>query len=67
MKKAITLSRQALQRLPVYMSYLKSLEPSNNEYISSAAVASALDLNDVQVRKDLAAVCKSTAFPKKVL
>ena len=59
------LSRQALRRLPVYMSYLKSLDANENEYISSAAVAKALDLNDVQVRKDLAAVCKSSGIPKK--
>lgn len=59
------LSTQALRRLPVYMSYLKSLDANEYEYISSAAVAKALDLNDVQVRKDLAAVCKSSGIPKK--
>ena len=59
------LSRQALKRLPVYMSYLKTLEKTETEYVSSAAVAQALDLNDVQVRKDLAAVCKSSGIPKK--
>ena len=60
-----SLSKQALKRLPVYMSYLKSLDSSETEYISSAAVAKALDMNDVQVRKDLAAVCKSSGIPKK--
>ena len=59
------LSRQALKRLPVYMSYLKSLEEGENEYISSSVAAKALDLNDVQVRKDFAAVCKSSGIPKK--
>ena len=59
------LSRQALKRLPVYMSYLKSLDSEHHEYISSSAVAQALDMNDVQVRKDLAAVCKSSGIPKK--
>ncbi|MBQ8391596.1 MAG: redox-sensing transcriptional repressor Rex [Clostridia bacterium] len=59
------LSRQALKRLPVYMSYLKTLEKTETEYVSSAAVAQALDLNDVQVRKDLAAVCKSSGIPKR--
>ena len=59
------LSRQALKRLPVYMSYLKSLDNAETEYISSSAVAQALDMNDVQVRKDLAAVCKSSGIPKK--
>lgn len=59
------LSKQALKRLPVYMSYLKSIDLAETEYISSAAVANDLDLNDVQVRKDLAAVCKSAGIPKK--
>ncbi len=58
------LSKQALKRLPLYMSYLKSIE-GETEYISSAAVAMALDLNDVQVRKDLAAVCKTSGIPKR--
>ena len=65
MNRYKNLSRQALRRLPVYMSYLKSIDANENEYISSAAVAKALDLNDVQVRKDLAAVCKSAGTPKK--
>ena len=65
MNKKIILSRQALKRLPVYMAYLKGLVPSGTEYVSSATVAEALDMNDVQVRKDLAAVCKSTGIPKK--
>ena len=65
MNKRNNLSRQALKRLPVYMAYLKTLDDSETEYISSAAVAEALDMNDVQVRKDLAAVCKSSGVPKK--
>lgn len=65
MKRKNVLSRQALKRLPVYMSYLKSLAPAEVEYISSSTVAEALDMNDVQVRKDLAAVCKSPGIPKK--
>lgn len=65
MSKKNLLSRQALKRLPVYMSYLKSLDVGDSDYISSATVADALDMNDVQVRKDLAAVCRSTGIPKK--
>ena len=65
MNKKIILSRQALKRLPVYMAYLKGLVPCGTEYVSSATVAEALDMTDVQVRKDLAAVCKSTGIPKK--
>ncbi len=65
MKSYKILSRQALKRLPVYMSYLKSINNGEIEYISSAAVAKALGLNEVQVRKDLGAVCKSTGIPKR--
>lgn len=65
MNKKNLLSRQALKRLPIYMSYLKSLDVDDMEYISSATVAEALDMNDVQVRKDLAAVCRSAGIPKK--
>ena len=65
MNRKNILSRQALKRLPVYMSYLKSLDPAEVKYISSATVAEALDMNDVQVRKDRAAVCKSSGVPKK--
>ena len=65
MNKKNILSKQALKRLPVYMSYLKSLDTVEVEYISSSTVAEALDMNDVQVRKDLAAVCKSPGIPKK--
>ena len=65
MKKRKSLSKQALKRLPIYMGYLKSLDINENEFVSSAVIAKELDLNDVQVRKDLAAVCKSSGVPKK--
>ncbi len=57
------LSRQALARMPLYMSYLKKLE--GVEYISAPVLAASLDLNDVQVRKDLAAVSRRPGLPKK--
>ncbi len=65
MKPFKNLSRQALKRLPIYMSFLKSVNNGENEYISSAAVAQSLGLSEVQVRKDLAAVCKSSGIPKR--
>lgn len=42
----------SLQRLPVYLNYLKSLEPDG--YISSGAIARELGMGEVLVRKDLA-------------
>lgn len=47
---------QMLQRLPQYLSYLKALPKEYNTTISATAIAEALSLNDVQVRKDLAAI-----------
>ncbi len=47
-------SLNTLNRLPLYLNYLKSLDPSGN--VSSTEIAKALGLNNVQVRKDLSAV-----------
>ncbi len=44
----------SLQRLPVYLNYLKSLSGEDNKYISSGAIAQALGMGEVLVRKDLA-------------
>ncbi|MBR6968346.1 MAG: redox-sensing transcriptional repressor Rex [Ruminococcus sp.] len=55
MDKNIT--SQTLSRLPVYFSYLASLSDDRKKgNISATAIAEALGLNDVQVRKDLASV-----------
>lgn len=42
----------SLQRLPVYLNYLKSL--NSDGFISSGAIARALGMGEVLVRKDLA-------------
>lgn len=47
---------QTLQRLPVYLSYLKSLQNDCTVNISATNIANALEMNDVQVRKDLAMI-----------
>lgn len=49
-------SRSVLKRLPVYLSYLKSLPQDSAAYISATALANALGMGEVQVRKDLAMV-----------
>lgn len=43
----------SLQRLPVYLNYLKSLS-KEQVYISSGSIADALGMGEVLVRKDLA-------------
>jgi len=48
------ISKSALQRLPTYVTYLKSLPADAPEHISATSIAAALGLGEVQVRKDLA-------------
>lgn len=50
------ISKSVLKRLPGYLSYLKSIPQSAGLYISATAVANALGMGEVQVRKDLATV-----------
>jgi len=48
-------SKKLLKRLPLYLNHLKSM-PEHSENVSATALAKALGLGDVQVRKDLAKV-----------
>ena len=50
------ISKAVLKRLPGYLSYLKSTQDGASVYISATALANALGMGEVQVRKDLAAV-----------
>lgn len=43
----------SLQRLPVYLNYLKTL-PADRKFVSSGLIAQALGMGEVLVRKDLA-------------
>lgn len=49
-------SKAVLKRLPGYLAYLKSLPEDAPVHISATALANALDMGEVQVRKDLALV-----------
>ena len=49
-------SKLVLKRLPGYLAYLKGMPEGGSAYISATALAAALGLGDVQVRKDLALV-----------
>ena len=49
------ISRATLGRLPIYLDYLKTL-PGAVTHISATAIAKALHLGEVQVRKDLGSV-----------
>ena len=59
-----TISKQALRRLPFYLDYLKKKQTDGVRNISATTVANDLKLNEVQVRKDLAAVSLTGGKPK---
>ena len=50
------ISKSVLKRLPGYLAYLKSIPESASPNISATALAAALGMGEVQVRKDLAMV-----------
>lgn len=50
------ISKSVLKRLPGYLSYLKGMPEGGSPYISATALAAALGMGEVQVRKDLAMV-----------
>lgn len=57
-------SKRTLNRLPTYLSLLQEKADEGVEYISATTIANLLDLNHVQVRKDLS--CASSAGRPKV-
>ncbi len=50
------ISKSVLKRLPGYLAYLKNVPEGASPYISATALANALGMGEVQVRKDLAMV-----------
>ena len=50
------ISKSVLKRLPGYLAYLKSMPEDAPTHISATALANALGMGEVQVRKDLAMV-----------
>ncbi len=50
------ISKSVLKRLPGYLNYLRSIPDGGSSYISATAIANALSMGEVQVRKDLAMV-----------
>ena len=50
------ISQSVLKRLPGYLAYLKNLPDTAPSHISATALANALGMGEVQVRKDLSMV-----------
>ena len=59
-----TVSIQALKRMPYYLQHLKKLESDGVESISAPYIADILKLNEIQVRKDFAAISTTRGKPK---
>jgi redox-sensing transcriptional repressor len=55
---------QALYRMPYYIQQLRVLQSDNIETVSAPRIAELLNLNEVQVRKDFAAVSSVKGKPK---
>ncbi|MDD2232032.1 MAG: winged-helix domain-containing protein, partial [Sphaerochaetaceae bacterium] len=58
------ISRQAMQRLPYYLQFLKQLESSGEKVVSSPLIAEKFGLKEIQVRKDLAIVSSVSGKPR---
>lgn len=58
------LTQQALQRMPYYLQVLHEAEEEGREFVSAAKIAQDLQLNEVLVRKDIAAVSSTGGRPK---
>ncbi len=63
--KYLSISIQTFKRLPYYYDYLKSLKNEGTHTVSAPAIAKRMQLNEVQVRKDLAAVSHSGGKPRR--
>ena len=65
------ISKSVLKRLPGYLAYLKTLDGEEHTYISATALANALGMGEVQVRKDLAMVSDGgrpkIGYPREML
>lgn len=63
-KRPASLSRQAILRLPNYLQHLRKMRSQGITVVAASVIASSLRLNEVQVRKDLAAVSSVPGRPK---
>lgn len=62
--KKNTVTTQALRRMPYYIRQLQILQEEKVETVSAPKIAELLRLNEVQVRKDFAAVSRAKGKPK---
>ena len=60
----ISISKQAIKRMPYYFQALLSIRESGTKVVAAPAIAAMLGLNEVQVRKDLAAMSTTKGKPR---
>lgn len=60
----VSISRATLQRLPKYYCYLQEIQKLGTTAISSTTIADDLNLNAIQVRKDLAEISSVSGKPR---
>lgn len=60
----VSISKQALGRMPYYLEELRKLHENGIENVSAPALAHNINISDIQVRKDLAAVSTEKGKPK---
>ena len=59
------ISKRQLERLPLYLKYLYSLDDTSIDNVSAPMIASALGLSTEQVRKDIQLISSSNGKPKQ--
>lgn len=59
-----SISLQAVKRMPYYLQCLKEAKSKGMKTVASTQISEYLQLNEVQVRKDLSAVCTTRGRPK---
>lgn len=64
MEQSKSISKATLIRLPGYLRFLKTSNLGGEDYISSTTIAEGLNLNPIQVRKDLSQVSVADGRPK---
>lgn len=63
MEENVHISQASLRRLPNYLRVLNDFKDADVKSVSSTAIANVLNLNSVQVRKDLALISKCDGKP----
>lgn len=63
-KHGVSISVQAIRRMPQYLSYLKTIADEGCDYISAARAAEYFGMTEIQVRKDFAAMATVPGKPK---